>query len=143
MATREFLTINFASLAMRQIFLSYCVGKFHLALVTETRLEERARMTPKAYNVDVFESASGCQAAWILGNGENRRCKTVVEDTVWSDGFRQDGKQNWHLDYWVGEVSWGNHGSNDNPVTRCGIKSLRCGVAHLNNYSADKKERRC
>ena len=86
---------------------------------------------------------SGCQAAWILGNGENRRCKTVVEDTVWYDGVREDGKQNWHLDYLIGEVFWGDHGSNDNPVTRCGIKSLRCGVAHLNNYSADKKESIC
>ena len=119
--------------------LSYCVGKFHLALVTEARLEERARMTPKTYNVDVFESASGCQAIWILGNGENRRCKKLEEDTVWYDGVRQDGKQNWHLDYLIGEVFWGDHSSNDNPVTRCGIKSLRCGVAHLNNYSADKK----
>ena len=118
--------------------MSYCVGKFHLVLVSEARLEQRARMTPKTYNVAVFESKSGCQAAWILGNGKKRRCKTVVEDTVWYDGVREDGKQNWHLDYWVAEVSWGNHGSTGNPVTRCGIKSLRCGVAHLNNYTADK-----
>ena len=70
-----------------------------------------------------------------LGAGRRRERQG---DTAWYDGVRQDGQKIWHLDFMVGEVFWGDHGSNDNPVTRCGIKSLRCGVAHLNNYTADK-----
>ena len=42
---------------------------------------------------------------------------------------------------WSVKVFWGGHGINGNSVTRCGIVSLRCGVAHLNNKSADKKKR--
>ena len=38
----------------------------------------------------------------------------------------------------VAEAFWGNHGLRGSPVTRCGVLSLRCGVAHLNNKSADK-----
>ena len=91
------------------------------------------------FYVSVFELKSGCQAIWILGNGKNRRCEILAQRTIPSNGKRKDGQKNWHFDYMVGEVFWRDHGSTDHPVLRCGIKSLRCGVAHLNNNSADKK----
>ena len=119
--------------------LAYLCGKFHLVLVTEAFLDDRARMTPRTFNVSVFESKSRCQAIWVLGNGKNRRCKILAQDTIKSNGKREEGTRNWHLDYMVGEAFWGDHGSTDHPVLRCGIKSLRCGVAHLNNNSANKK----
>ena len=118
------------------MLMTYCCGKFHLVLVAEARLDKCARMVTKAFNVNVFQSESEAAAIWILGNGTTPRCKTLVQKTVWTD---DEKRKHWHLDYFVGEVSWGDHGTSGVPVTRCGIQSLRCGVAHLNNYSADKK----
>ena len=118
----------------------YCCGKFHLLLVAEASLDKRARMATKAFNVFVLQSESDTSAIWILGNGTTPRCETLVQKTVWTDDVQ---RKIWHLDYLVGEVFWGNHGTSGVPVTRCGILSLRCGVAHLNNNSADKKESSC
>ena len=117
--------------------MTYCTGKFHLALVAEPWLDKRARMTCNTFDMSVFQSSSGAAAIWILGNGKNRRCETLVERTILSDGIRKDGSKNWHLDYMIGEAFWGDH-DDGSSVTRCGVPSLRCGVAHLNNKSADK-----
>ena len=120
--------------------MDFCCGRFHLALVAEAHLGKRASMTAQTYNVSVFPSKSGAAAIWTLGNGRNRHCETLEQNTVESAGVRQDGGKNWHLDYMVGEVFWGDNEATGHPVTRCGVKSLRCGVAHLNNNSANKKD---
>ena len=83
--------------------MAFCCRKFHLVLVTEARLDKRARMTTNDFNVFVFQSSSGCQAIRILGNGKHRRCKTLVQHTVHSEDFPNYCGRNWHLDYMVGE----------------------------------------
>ena len=67
------------------MLMTYCCGKFHLVLVAEARLDKRARMVTKAFNVNVFQSKSNAAAIWILGNATTPRCKTLVQKTVWTD----------------------------------------------------------
>ena len=84
-----------------------CHHAAHLLLVTEAKLQRHARMTPRTFNVSVFESESRCQAIWILGHGKNRRCKILAQRMIESNGKRKDGKKNWHLNYMIGEVFLG------------------------------------
>ena len=117
--------------------MTYCVGKFHLVLLAEAWLNRNALRTCATFGCSVFGSSSGSLGVWILGNGRNPRCETLVENTVYSEGVRADGSRKWHLDYMVSQIFWGFH-DDGLEVKRCGVESVRCGIAHLNNRSAQK-----
>ena len=113
--------------------LAYCTCKFHLVFVAETWMNKRACMMCKTFGVSVFGSASGSLTFWVCGHSREPRCQILHQRTILSEGTpNENGYTNWCLDCMASEVLWGENDSGAR-VKRCGVESVRCGVAQLNN----------